>query len=244
MCTATWLIRADGFELRFNRDESRRRLVARPPEASEVGGLRCLAPVDGDAGGTWLGVNELGLAVAVLNAWEDVSETELPRVSRGALVMGLLASRSAAEAAERVGASDLRAYRGFRLAVFEPGAEPIVLAWRERRLEREEPRLPLCSSSLGSEEATAVRSRVLRGMVPAGGAPTPEVLEAFHACHAPERGPWSPCMHRADARTVSSAHVVVGPLEIDFRYAPGPPCRTPWGPAQRMRRSGHASAAR
>lgn len=244
MCTATWLIRADGFELRFNRDESRRRLVARPPEAKEVGGLRCLAPVDADAGGTWLGVNELGLAVAVLNAWEDVSETELPRVSRGALVMGLLGCRSRTEVAERVGATDLRAYRGFRLAVLEPGTEPIVLAWRERRLEREEARVPLCSSSLGSATATSVRSEVLRGMLPPGGTATPEVLAAFHASHAPERGPWSPCMHRADARTVSAAHVVVGPREIDFRYAPGPPCRTPWGPALRLRRSGHARAAR
>lgn len=244
MCTATWLIRADGFELLFNRDESRRRLVARPPEARTVGGLRCLAPVDGDAGGTWLGVNELGLAVALLNAWEDASGTDLPRVSRGTLVMDLLACRSGLEVAERVGATDLDAYRGFRLVVLEPGAGPIVLSWRAHRLDREEARVPLCSSSLGSGEATAVRSTVLQAMTPAGGGPSSEVLEAFHASHAPERGPWSPCMHREDACTVSASHVVVGPQEIDFRYAPGAPCRTPWGPALRLRRGGHAPAAR
>ena len=162
MCTASWIVRDHGFELFFNRDEARSRMPALPPERFETEGTRYLAPTDADAGGTWLGVNEHGLAVGLLNAWEDEAEPDPPVTSRGALVRELLCARSQAEVEERLAARDLAVFRGFRLLTCAPGAEPRVVAWRGRRLAHAEVRLPLASSG---------RERDVEGIVEAFVAP-------------------------------------------------------------------------
>ena len=55
MCTITWLAEPDGYQVFFNRDEKRDRKPARPPAVYETQGLQSVYPVDGKAGGTWLG---------------------------------------------------------------------------------------------------------------------------------------------------------------------------------------------
>src|SRR5258707_15575033 len=70
MCTATWIRTRDGYELFFNRDELATRKPALPPAAREREGVRFLAPEDGDAGGTWIGVNERAIAVGLANGTE------------------------------------------------------------------------------------------------------------------------------------------------------------------------------
>jgi len=64
----------------------------------------------------------------------------------------------------------------------------------------------------------------------AGRAPERASLAHFQASHEPERGPWSPCMHRAEAATVSASQVRVDERSVALRYAPGPPCTTAFGP--------------
>jgi hypothetical protein len=228
VCTASWLIQAHGFELFFNRDESVRRGTALAPEVFELGGVRVLAPRDADAGGTWLGVNECGLALALLNAW-DAREALAGARSRGLLVRELLAERSAGAVLERLEQEDLACYRGFTLAAFEPGRAPLLWAWDGRLLENRPAVSPLASSSLDRARAQAERARVYADLVEEGGARR-ESLERFQASHAPARGPWSPCMHRADAATVSASQVRVTPRSVEMRYAPGPPCVSPFGP--------------
>ena len=77
MCTVSWRFEltaeqpAPRFELFFNRDESRRRGPAHPPQIMEpVGESKLLAPIDSDAGGTWLAANEHGLVLALLNLYQ------------------------------------------------------------------------------------------------------------------------------------------------------------------------------
>lgn len=240
MCTVSWLIADGGYELFDNRDESRRRSPALPPRLEVLEGVRALAPRDGDAGGTWIGANELGLALALLNAWHlDVSEPPRGFVSRGLLVRSLLDAGTAAEVEGRLRAASLERFRGFCLAAFEPGLPaPRTLTWDGAELREVAPALPLVSSSLGPQRAHRERRRVLAGLVE-GRAPAPldrELLEAFHASHLPERGPWSVCMHREDAHTKSCCHVRVDPREVVVRYAPGPPCRTPFDAPLRLAR--------
>ena len=59
--------------------------------------------------------------------------------------------------------------------------------------------------------------------------PTLEAALAYHRSHYPERGPFSTCMHRDDARTVSFTWVRVDPAEVRMRYSPDSPCRH-WPP--------------
>ena len=188
-----------------------------------------MAPRDPDGGGTWLAANELGLTVGVLNAWthDEALEPAGGFESRGLLVLALAEAGSAVEVRRRLERRDLRAVRGFRLVVFALGEEPLVLAWNGERLTCERAEPPLSSSVVAAEAAHA-RARVFEELA-GDGAVTSDVLERFQASHLPQRGPLSPCMHRADARTVSASRVTVGPSGVSFAYAPGPPCTAVFG---------------
>ena len=65
----------------------------------------------------------------------------------------------------------------------------------------------------------------------------PQERLSFHRSHRPVRGPWSVCMHRLDARTVSYSQLRASETELSFRYAQGAPCRAALGPALILDRS-------
>ncbi len=67
MCTVTWLQNADGYEVFCNRDELKTRKPALPPAYAERNGVRYLAPIDLDGGGSWFGVNEFGVTLCLVN---------------------------------------------------------------------------------------------------------------------------------------------------------------------------------
>lgn len=245
MCTVSWLIADGRYELFDNRDESLRRSPARAPEVELLAGVRVIAPRDGDAGGTWIGVNELGLTLALLNAWHlELPEPAGGFVSRGLLVRSLLDAATAAQVAVRLAAGSLERYRGFQLAAFEPGLPaPRVASWDGARLAEVVPVLPLVSSSRGPERAQRERRAALERL--AEGRPLDrELLARFHASHLPERGSWSACMHRADAETKSASHVCVDERWVSFRYAAGAPCRAAWGEPLRLARRVPVAAGR
>jgi len=143
-------------------------------------------------------------------------------------VRALLAARGVDEVLARLAREELARYRAFTLAVFAPGREPEVRAWDGLALVPRAARLPLSSSSLDRERAQLERARVLARLVGTA-APERATLERFQRSHEPERGPWSPCMHRADASTVSATEIRVDAERVALRYADGPPCRTDFG---------------
>ena len=71
MCTATWIAEEDGYELFFNRDELLTRGRERPPKNRVSGGVRYVAPSDSDSGGTWIGVNDRGVTLCILNYYPE-----------------------------------------------------------------------------------------------------------------------------------------------------------------------------
>jgi len=229
MCTATWVPAAGGYELLFNRDELRTRAQALPPASHESRGVRFLAPTDPDGGGTWLGVNAHGLTVGVGNG------PVLPRdrqarafTSRGLLATQLLACASADGVREALGRTGLDAFRSFALLALGPEGKPCVWRWDGSALREEAPASGalLFTSSKDPGRAVRERSALLARMIGDRGGLDAALLEAFHASHEPERGPFSPCMHREEASTVSRSRVRVTAVAIELGYAPGPPCRS------------------
>lgn len=229
MCTATWIRTSEGYELFFNRDELRTRAPAAPPSVREDRGIRFLAPTDGDAGGTWLGVNERGVAIGLANGALSARDEEPGRTfrSRGLLVLDLLSSAGVEEAGERLRAAVGAAYRAFELFAIEPRGAAGLWRFDGRtiaRLEVEGEGALLFSSSRDAARARAEREGLLDRLVRERGRLDAELLAAFHASHEPERGAWSPCMHREDASTVSESRIRVGRDEVSFTYLPGAPC--------------------
>src|SRR5262249_38704791 len=96
MCTVTLVpFRAggqSGIRIACNRDESPGRLTARPPQVRRYGDRSAIMPVDPDSDGTWIAVNDAGLAMVLLNrnpAGACVRPATL-RPSRGEIIPGLL----------------------------------------------------------------------------------------------------------------------------------------------------------
>jgi hypothetical protein len=235
MCTVSWIHQAEGYHLFCNRDEKRTRRTAGEPRAMRRDGVRFLAPIDGDFGGTWIAVNEFGLSLVLLNGGPSC----LKHISRGLLPLEWIAARTQAEAAEIISATALSRFARFSLAVLEPGSPAMLFNWDGQGLSSiadADSHMPLVSSS--ADPVTVERERraeflQLRDQDPGLRVGT---LLAFHHSHQPARGLCSPCMHREDAQTVSFSWVTVTPTEVNLYYAPGPPCQSLAGESRSLPR--------
>src|SRR5262249_11399645 len=67
MCTVTVVPTPGAVRLACNRDEQRTRPPALPPQVRRFGRRWAAFPVDPVGGGTWVAVNDTGLAMTVLN---------------------------------------------------------------------------------------------------------------------------------------------------------------------------------
>ena len=227
MCTVSWLHQGGGYELLCNRDERHTRRLARPPRVRRRRGVRFITPADGDAGGSWVGVNEFGLTLCLLNRYDVPAGSARPYTSRGRLVLGLIDCRSEVEVSRRVARMALARFRPFTLLALAAGRPSLVLRWAGRPPVAEgvgEAQVPLTSSSFDTEGVVESRRRHFRQMAAGAGPVTGELLYNFHRSHAPARGAYSTCMHREDAATVSFTWIRVTAGAVECRYQPQAPC--------------------
>jgi hypothetical protein len=106
-----------------NRDERFSRPSA-PPGVTRTH-VRVLAPTDLERGGTWIGVNDRGLLVAITNRDSIPSVRGLG--SRGELVREALACRTTEEAAESVLRRDPGGYNAFHLAIVDRASGVLIV---------------------------------------------------------------------------------------------------------------------
>src|SRR4051812_34900154 len=113
MCTVTFLPRRSGYALGMNRDEKLTRPTALPPAMHRVGAREVVYPAE-PGGGTWMGLNDAGVCLALIN-WYSVPErvTEKP-ISRGEVVRALLAAGEPDFADEALAAAQIERVHPFR----------------------------------------------------------------------------------------------------------------------------------
>lgn len=93
MCTVLFLPAESKVTLVSCRDEDPGRPSAAVPSTFEENNTQLMYPKDGAAGGTWMGVNEYGYIIILLNgAFENHVKEPFYRKSRGLLVKELLAT--------------------------------------------------------------------------------------------------------------------------------------------------------
>lgn len=226
MCTVTWLRDGEGYRLLFNRDELKSRAEARPPEVRASDGVRWIAPVDPDGGGTWLATSERGLTIGVLNGNRRADEDDRPWRSRGGLAPALIASADPAAAMERLRGMDLNGYRSFRLLAIGPVAGAVVAEWDGRTLAvdpQAEGRVPLVSSSFDESAVGAARRDEYVRVV--GAAPTLDRLRAYHRSTHGGPSARTVAMERPEAATRSLTEVHVGSDTVRQLYHAGRPDR-------------------
>jgi len=225
MCTVSWLRQSTGYQLFCNRDEKRTRRPASGPQLLVRDGVRFLAPIDADFGGTWIAVNEFGLSLVLVNR----AQASPAQLSRGMVVMNLITAPTAAEVRDNLTGIDLSDFAPFTLAGLEAGSPSALFNWTGHELvivPNADRYMPLVSSSVDPAGADRERRAEFARLHAQSGGLRPGTLLAFHRSHHPLRGPLSPCMHRADAETVSFTWVTVTPSEVNLHYAPGAPCHS------------------
>ncbi len=96
MCTLTFVpLENNNFLLTSSRDEQKTRKNSELPSFTKLNNKQILRPVDGDAGGSWIGVNEKGRTLCLLNGAFQKHVRNTPyRKSRGIILMELLAMDS------------------------------------------------------------------------------------------------------------------------------------------------------
>lgn len=103
-----------------NRDEARDRAFS-PPGLSHGARRRWLSPKDKRAGGTWIGINDRGMACALTNVAGEMGAAGAP--SRGELPHLALDHSDPEAAIAAVGARTAQAaFAGFRIAVASAGS--------------------------------------------------------------------------------------------------------------------------
>ncbi len=230
MCSVSFLPHARGFYVAMNRDESLQRPAANPPARFTRVGRVALYPTE-PTGGSWVGVNDAGLTLALINWYAIPRESGIGRVSRGVVVPSLLAATSVEEARAAIAALPKQDMAPFRLLIFAPherktfefrwdqhALDEVPHAWEPRHWFSsgyDEPRAQLERGQVACEASREAR---------AGSLPW---LRRLHGSHEPARGPFCFCMHRKDAATVSYTEVVVTHRAATMRYHDGPLCIAP-----------------
>jgi transport and Golgi organization protein 2 len=227
MCTVSFLPRAQGFYLAMNRDEKRDRLAGLRPAVVELENHRALFPRE-PTGGTWISTNDSGLCLALIN-WHQIERNpKNDTLSRGLVVKELAAKSTSNEIAAEVKKLPLRKLRPFRLIAIVPRERRVIeWRWNLRRLairNHEWRRQHWFSSGFDERGAELERKRVCDAAHNQQSTKNLSWLRQLHRSHAPKRGPFSICMHRGDASTVSYTEVSISESRATMRYKAGPSC--------------------
>jgi hypothetical protein len=225
MCTVSFLPTRHGFMLAMNRDEQVSRPRALAPRRHWAGTRASLYPSEA-GGGTWIGTNDAGLSLALINWYAKPQRDRALCVSRGIIIPHLLAAESVAEVAAMFADLPLPRINPFRFIAVS-AREQMVREWRW------DGKALTCNRfgwtrrhwfSSGHDEALTNKKRAGVVRAAAKSSLTPAGLRKLHQSHLPERGPFSICMHRKDARTVSYTEIVAAKSGVAMRYAAGSPC--------------------
>src|SRR6266516_8175349 len=148
--------------------------------------------------------------------------------SRGEVIRKLAGISTSDEISIAVKKLPLRRLRPFRLIAIIP-SEQRVTEWRwdlDRLVAHKHAweRRHWFSSGLDEPKAERQRGRICKDAQNQKSEGRLDWLRRLHRSHSPQRGPFSICMHRPDAATVSYTEVAVSKRRATMRYKSGPCC--------------------
>jgi hypothetical protein len=227
MCTVSFIPQRTGFILGMNRDELLTRPLGLPPRLHRAAGRALLYPQE-PGGGTWIGTNQTGLTLALINWYAQPKLTGAHLISRGEIIPGLLTLTHAQQINDGFSALPLKRINPFRLmAIFPPTQTLQEWRWDGRSLDRINfswRRHHWFSSGYDEPTAERMRRQTTQRAARQVSVGTLPWLRRLHRSHVPESGPFAICMHRADAQTVSYTEIVFRRAQTRMTYCAGSPC--------------------
>jgi hypothetical protein len=226
MCTITFIPNDCDYLLAMNRDDLLTRASTLPLVRASFASQAAAYPQE-TGGGTWIGVNQHGITVALLN-WA-VPPRGPKEKSRGTVIPQMLASVGVEHARIVYDEIDLDGIYPFRLIGIFP-VDRSIIEWRWDGEARREQSLEWgarqwFSSGAGDDEAARIRSAVSRTHWHDEGVGSREWLRRLHASHEPEQGVFSICAHRDVGGTLSYTEIEVAAQHVALSYSPVAPCK-------------------
>jgi len=216
MCTLTYRLSEQGYQLFFNRDEQRTRPQAIAPLVNDT--LNAAYPIDPTGGGTWIAVHQSGVSLALLNYYQaQVDPTLKSFTSRGVIIPRLL--ESVQDIHQQLMTMDLSCFQAFQLCVFDSDlslsnkhsglAQQYV--WNGKQLIhsilKADSSLPVTSSGVDFETVSTYRKQHFLNAIDVHTSSVDDYIQ-YHQ-HQGESGKCSVKMFRDDAKTVSFTHIAV-----------------------------------
>jgi len=210
-----------------NRDEFYQR-PAEGPALRILPSGPVVAPVDVQAGGTWLGLNAQGVFAALTNRPNPTPDEDTR--SRGWVVMDALAQSSARDAAEVLAKLPSDTYNPFNIFVADRRDAFALEYLGSPALEILSPGAHVVGNVRPNDRCHPKVGRVMERAEKAAMLPRREALSALReACreHDPGFPLQATCVHTEEYGTRSSFLIAVGETAEDseLHYADGPPCR-------------------
>jgi hypothetical protein len=173
-------------------------------------------------------VNDHGATLALVNWYTITARVGGKAVSRGEIVNSVGATISPDFADDALHGLPLDRINPFRLiGVFPVTSEIVEWRWNLNQLVRKNHHWKSqqwISSGFDEPTAQRVRGKTFRRATQQHSAGSLDWLRRLHRSHSPKAGPFSTCMHRADAATVSYTEVCVSLGQARMRYHAGAPC--------------------
>jgi len=229
MCTVSFIASQRGYLLAMNRDEQHSRAKGLPPQTVVIDGRAVICPSE-PGGGTWIAMNDAGVTFALIN-WYSVRDTvKANSSSRGGVVKSVAAQISPTGTSRVLRTLPLHQMSPFRLlAIFPAQKEVCQWRWNLKSLVCRKQRWKSqqwISSGYDEPAAQRMRSKTFRLALRQSNAGRLEWLRRLHRSHTPACGPFSTCMHRADAATVSYTEIICSPNRMAMAYANTAPCQS------------------
>lgn len=209
-----------------NREES----TARPGEPPQIldGPCRIVAGRDPKEGGTWLGVNDHGLLIAVTNR----PKTDVPEQarSRGLLARDLLGCSNSAIASELATAElEQNRYRGCNVLCVDRERAVVLHAGDWLRIRALPPGVHVIANADVNDATDPRVDHVLNQLHQKPLGNSEHCLLALRELCAQTENP-SICQMGESWGTVSSSLIALGqsPSQNVYLHAQGPPCKTPY----------------
>jgi len=244
MCSLSWFKKDNQVIIFFSRDEMLTRSRAKPPaiirDAKEAKNLKeskvlkepteqaplSIMPIDQDAGGSWLSINQSGVFIGLLNAYPEGSQKPLATktnshlpISRGQVIIDLARATSLRQLQNYFSNSHLKQYKPFKL-VFISQQQQQQFYWNGEQVEMSSLPPFLSSSSYSNQAVVTYRQQLFAKLKNIDR----NKLLQFHQNHYHIDPAFSVCMHREEAKTVSLSEIQLTDEKVSYRYWDGSPC--------------------
>lgn len=232
MCSFSWQDFGDHIGIAFNRDETILRAKAIPPKRFDTEAVQYIMPIDPDAGGSWICVNQFGLVFALLNNYQGQLKPKSDKlVSRGEIIKSLALCKSF----EQV----LSIVQKLELTKFQPFSLLLVSLKHKYMWDYDGISTGLVTNDLPKHYFSSAHSEAKRVLIERSAVAnswpinSDEDLLKLHRSHMPnnsrtefEDRTYSICMHHTKGHTQSLTYITLQAEVVSMKYWDGQPCET------------------